>query len=69
MKSLHWLIVGVFIVALLGVPVWYATTGQGAQPVPGDQEQGARSAGDGQNKTIRSSGGRSIVGGGRRYGK
>ncbi len=66
MKSLHWLIVGVFIVALLGAPAWYVTTGQGVQRVPGDLE---KEAGDGQSKTIRSSGGRSIVGGGRRYGK
>jgi len=58
MKSLHWLIVGLLIVALLGVPAWYVKTGQGAQPVPGEQE-----------KVLRSNQGRSIVGGGRRYGK
>jgi len=39
MKSLHWLIVGVFVVALVGVPAWYVKTGQGAQAVPGEQEK------------------------------
>jgi len=58
MKSLHWLIVGVLVVALLGVPAWYVKTGQGAQAVPGEQE-----------KVLRSGQKRSIVGGGRRYGK
>lgn len=58
MKSLHWLLVGVLMIALLGVPLWYTLTGQGAQSVPGEQE-----------KVLRSRQGRLVTGGGRRLGK
>ena len=58
MKSLHWLLVGVLMIALLGLPIWYTLTGQGAQSVPGEQE-----------KVLRSRQGRSVAGGGTRLGK
>ena len=58
MKALHWLVVIVLATALLGIPAWYALTGQGAQAVPGEQE-----------KILRSGKGRSVIGGGSRTGK
>lgn len=58
MKSLHWLLVAALMIALISIPVWYSLTGQGAQSIPGEQE-----------KVLRSSQGRSVVGGGRRLGK
>jgi hypothetical protein len=58
MKSLHYLIVGATMLALVGLPSWYATKGAGAEAVPG---VGA--------KVLRSKSGRTYVGGGPRAGK
>jgi len=58
MRSLHWIIVGVLMLALLGIPSWYTLTGQGAQAIPGAKAQ-----------TLRANNNRSVVGGGTRLGK
>ncbi len=58
MKSLHYMIVGVLMIAIVGLPSWYATKGAGADAVPG---AGA--------KVLRSKSGRTYVGGGPRAGK
>ncbi len=60
MNSLHYLVVGVLMMALVGLPSWYATKGAGAEAVPG--------AGAGA-KVLRSNSGRTYIGGGPRNGK
>lgn len=71
MKQLHWLIVGIVVVALIALPVWYATNGVGAQTlaVSATSASNNGSDGDGTTRSLRSSRNRSIVGGARRYGK
>ena len=34
MKNLHWVIVLLVVLALLGLPAWYALNGVGAQAIP-----------------------------------
>lgn len=59
MKKLHYPILALLIVAILGLPVWYTVRGGGAEAVPGT----------GSNAVLRSKDGRSYVGGGPRVGK
>ena len=58
MKTLHWTIVALLVVALLAIPTWYSLTGVGAEAVA-----------DEQTRTLRSNGNRTIIGGGSRFGK
>ncbi len=58
MKRLHYPLLGLLIVAILGVPAWYSLRA-GAEPVPGV----------GANAVLRSKDNRSYVGGGPRVGK
>lgn len=58
MKNLHWIIVALLVLAILGLPVWHNASGQGAARVPSEEAQ-----------ALRSSGGRNIQGGGTRLGK
>ena len=58
MKSMHYVIVAAMVAALVGLPSWYAASGAGAEPVPGT----------GAN-VLRSTSGRTYVGGGPRSGK
>ena len=70
MKNLHWVIVLLVVLALLGLPAWYALNGVGAQAIP---VAAATGTGDDTNRgtpgSLRSARGRSIIGGGRRVGK
>ena len=58
MKSLHWVVVALVVLALLGLPVWHNLSGLGAASVPSAEA-----------KTLRSTQGRNIQGGGTRLGK
>ena len=58
MKSLHWSVVALVVLALLGLPVWHNLSGMGAASVPSVEAQ-----------TLRSSQGRNVQGGGIRLGK
>ncbi len=70
MKQLHWLIVALIAIMLIGLPVWYASNGIGAQTLAVSSviSSGGNDS-SGTARRLRSSGNRSIIGGGRRYGK
>jgi len=68
MKNLHWIIVLLLVLALLGLPAWYALNGVGAQAIPAEIESGDQSN-RGAPGSLRSVRGRTIIGGGRRVGK
>jgi len=68
MKNLHWVIVLLLALALLGLPAWYALNGVGAQSIPAEIEP-ADQSNRGTPGSLRSVRGRSIIGGGRRVGK
>lgn len=59
MKRLHYPLLALLLVALVGVPSWYAVRGNSAEAVPGD----------GGKEVLRSKSGRTYVGGGPRFGK
>jgi hypothetical protein len=59
MKRLHYPILALLIVAIVGFPAWYSVKGQGADAVPGA----------GEKEVLRSKSGRTYVGGGPRVGK
>lgn len=58
MRTLHWIIVALLVLALLVTPAWYSLKGVGATAIPGEQV-----------KTLRSKNNRSTSGGGTRLGK
>jgi len=58
-KQLHYPLLAVLILAILGLPAWYAMRGKGAEAVPGS----------GSSAVLRSKDGRTYVGGGPRVGK
>jgi len=59
LKQLHYPLLALLILAILGVPAWYAVKGGGAEAVPGV----------GANAVLRSKDGRTYIGGGPRGGK
>ena len=59
MKQLHYLLLALVILAIVGVPTWYTVRGAGAEAVPGS----------GSKQVLRSKDGRAYVGGGPRVGK
>lgn len=59
MKRLHYPILALLVLAIVGLPAWYAVRGQGAEAVPGT----------GGKEVLRSNSGRTYVGGGPRVGK
>lgn len=59
MKQLHYPLLALLVVAIVGVPSWYAVRGGSAESVPGT----------GANAVLRSKDGRAYVGGGPRVGK
>ena len=59
MKRLHYPLLLLLIVAIVGFPGWYAVRGGAAEAVPGD----------GGKEVLRSKSGRTYVGGGPRVGK
>jgi len=58
MSKLHWPIVLLLLLALIGLPAWYVYAGKGALGIPGSEVKALRNA---QN--------RSVAGGGVRLGK
>jgi len=59
LKKLHYPLLALLILAILGLPAWFAVRGGAAEAVPGK----------GANAVLRSKDGRTIVGGGPRVGK
>ncbi|MEM7255871.1 MAG: hypothetical protein AAF404_00625 [Pseudomonadota bacterium] len=59
MKRLHYPLLALLVLAIVGFPTWYSVRGQGAEAVPGA----------GQKEVLRSNSGRTYVGGGPRVGK
>ncbi len=59
MKRLHYPLLLLLLLAIVGFPSWYAVKGSSAEPVPGD----------GGKEVLRSKSGRTVVGGGPRRGK
>lgn len=59
MKQLHYPLLALLIVAIVGLPGWYAVRGGSTESVPGT----------GANEVLRSKDGRAYVGGGPRVGK
>ena len=59
MKRLHYPLLVLVLLALVGLPSWFAVRGGSAEPVPGE----------GGREVLRSNSGRTIVGGGPRSGK
>lgn len=59
MKQLHYPLLAMLILAILGLPAWFAVKGGGAESVPGS----------GANAVLRSKDGRTYIGGGPRVGK
>lgn len=59
MKQLHYPLLALLIMAIIGLPTWYAVRGGGAEAVPGV----------GSKEVLRSKNGRTYVGGGPRVGK
>ncbi len=59
MKQLHYPLLALLIMAIIGLPAWYAVRGSGAEAVPGS----------GSKEVLRSKNGRVYVGGGPRVGK
>ncbi len=59
MKRLHYPLLALLIIAIVGFPAWYAVRGSAAEPVPGV----------GDKEVLRSKSGRTYVGGGPRVGK
>lgn len=59
MKRLHYPLLALLLVAIVGLPSWYALKGSSAEPVPGE----------GGKEVLRSKSGRTFVGGGPRQGK
>ncbi len=59
MKKLHYPLLLLLILAIIGMPAWYAVRGSAAEAVPGV----------GSKEVLRSKNGRVYVGGGPRVGK
>ena len=59
MKKLHYPLLMLLLIAIIGLPGWYAIHGGSAESVPGT----------GDNAVLRSKDGRGYVGGGPRSGK
>jgi len=59
MKQLHYPLLALLILAIVGLPAWYSVRGGGAESVPGA----------GSKEVLRSKNGRVYVGGGPRVGK
>ena len=59
MKRLHYPLLVLLFLAIIGLPAWYAVHGGSAESVPGN----------GASEVLRSKDGRSYVGGGPRFGK
>ena len=59
MKKIHYPLLCLVLIAIVGLPAWYAVRGGGAEAVPGK----------GANAVLRSKDGRTYVGGGPRVGK
>ncbi len=59
MKKLHYPLLTLLILAIIGLPAWYAVHGNAAEAVPGV----------GSKEVLRNKNGRVIVGGGPRVGK
>ena len=59
MKRLHYPLLGLLVLAIVGLPAWYSVRGHGAEAVPGV----------GDKEVLRSKSGRTYVGGGPRVGK
>ncbi|OED36017.1 hypothetical protein AB833_28765 [Chromatiales bacterium (ex Bugula neritina AB1)] len=59
MKKLHYPLLALVLVAIVGLPSLYALAGRSAEPVPGANSK----------EVLRSKSGRSYVGGGPRTGK
>ncbi len=59
MKRLHYPLLALLLIAIVGLPSWYAVNGSSAEAVPGK----------GDKEVLRSKSGRTYVGGGPRVGK
>lgn len=67
MKQLHWFIVALLVIALIGLPIWYSKQGIGTQTLAASESHTTSTGGVARD--LRSSKNRRIVGGAGRFGK